>query len=192
MKHSASILTVLFFINTIGFSSLAANESQSEPVFFTKVSQAVYENVLDLIPFLTTMGISLVVAQLEPKDGAHRNGLLTMALEHAAVVIPSAFSVSALYGRVATIRDSRKLIGNDIEAQNALTRQQDEVIAKYLFWVPTSIFAAKRLASSPDSTARIAYIVGTYLVASGKGSPFDLFKSWVASMMDSFRLESNK
>ncbi|HVW99598.1 MAG TPA: hypothetical protein VHA52_04030 [Candidatus Babeliaceae bacterium] len=193
MKHLVIILNFLFLTNTTIFSNLSANQPQSDQVFLIKAGQAVYENVIDLIPFLSTMAISLVVAQLQPKDGAgNNNPFLKIALDHAAVAIPFVFSFSALYSRVTTIRDSRKHVGNNAEAQNALTRQQNEVIAKYIFLVPTSIFAAKRLASSPDAAARIAYIVGTYLIASGKGSPFDLFKSWVASMMDSYRLESNK
>ncbi len=190
MKIFSLVLSLLLAVPSL---SLANTEPHEEPGFLAKFGGAGYENIVDLVPFLSTTAISLLVAQLQPKDGAgNGNAWLTLALQHSAVAIPSAFSVSAIYGRVATIRESRKLVGNNVDAQNALTRQQDEVIAKYLFWVPASILAAKRLASSPDATARIGYIVATYLLASGKNSPFDLFKSGVASVLDSYRLESKQ
>ena len=164
-----------------------------EPGFFSKLGYSTYENVVDLLPFIFTAGISLLIAQHKIKDGAgDNNKVLKLALEHSPVVIPTVFALSNVYGRISTIRDTRKFVGEDVNEQNALTRQQDQILAKYAFWTPASILAAKRLASSPDSLARIGYIVATYLAAAGQNSPFDLFRNGVASILDSYRIKENK
>jgi hypothetical protein len=149
-------------------------------------------NVQDLAPFLFTLSIAVIQGKLQPKEvknADENNQALSFVLTHSAIIIPSVVAAANAYSRVATIRDTRKnFAASDLESQNALTKQQDQVIANYGVTVPLSILAATRLATSSDAAPRIAYIVGAYLLSAGRDSPFEYVKGFIASTLDSMRL----
>lgn len=193
MKKVSNVIAVLS-LSLFATVAVAGNDVPRETVDESRNSivSSAYQNLQDLMPFLFTTGIAVLQGKLQPK-GEETNQAIVFALTHAAILIPSAVAASNAYSRVATIRDTRKNFdAGDIENQNALTRQQDQILANYGITIPLSIIAAMRLATSNDATARIAYIVGAYLLAAGANSPFDYLKGYISSTLDSMRLQKTK
>lgn len=193
VSKTIAVLSLSLFTSVALANPKDVPQQETAPIRSSILGSA-YQNLQDLMPFLFTTAISVVMGKMQPKEAELRgNAGLAFLLQHAAIAIPAAVSMANAYGRVATIRDTRKSFDeNDVDNQNALTRQQDEVIANYAVTVPASIFAASRLATSQDAAARIGYIVGSYLIASGDNSPFAHIKSFVANGIDSLRLKKEQ
>ena len=191
MKRIASLLILVIGLNSVSTAAFADTKSQKQERgnMFVEMGKAAYFNVVDILPFLTTFGLSIIQQQLQPKDNI-ANPVLAKLLPYASVAIPSAFSLSNLYARVSELRDMRELVIDDPEKQDGITSQQDLAIAKYTFWIPLSILAAFRLASNADASARIGYVLACYVLAASAGtesSPVEILRESVAHLLDSFR-----
>lgn len=195
MKKSIGFFIAVGLITSVAVRS-ETRQSPSSQESKKSLPSMVFQNFVDLVPFLLTVGVRLAREGREPAKFSDKTwesveGLMTnsaaVLINTVDITVPATVGLAFVAKEVVTIEGSRELAVKASQDQYGLTRQQDQIIGNGLVMIPLSIFVAKMLAVN-DVQERALWIAGGYLLTFGENSPLAFIKSVPAKLLDYVRI----